>query len=81
MSSVAADATTRAARSAECGVDVTNELIWSGGTWTPGGEYPKKILVRNVSPDVLVIKYKLPKSRYFHMEFPEPLKLRWAFMG
>jgi cilia- and flagella-associated protein 65 len=66
----------RAARAADIGLDCTNELVWGGGTWSPGGEYPKKILLRNVSPDVLVIKYKLPKSRYFHMEFPDPVKLR-----
>ena len=73
---MSSDATARNARAAEFGVDVTNELVWGGGTWSPGGEYPKRILVRNISPDVLTIKYKLPKSRFFHMEFPEPLKLR-----
>lgn len=66
---------------AECGVECTDALTWPGGSWTPGGDYPKKLLIRNVSPDVLILKYKLPVLRYFHMEFPEPLKIRYDILS
>jgi hypothetical protein len=58
-----------------------DELLWSGGTWSPGGEYPKKLVLKNVSRDIMVVKYRLPKSRFFHMEFPEPIRLRCVRVG
>lgn len=71
----------RLARATEYGIDCTNELLWAGGSWVPGGEYPKRIVLKNVSPAILTLRYKLPRSRYFHMEFPEPLKLRCETQG
>jgi hypothetical protein len=69
-----ADARTR--RATEFGVDCTDELVWAGGSWTAGGEYPKRIILKNVSRDILTLRYKLPTSRFFVMDFPEPVKLR-----
>ena len=43
--------------------------------WIPGEEYTKQILLRNVGADVLKIKYGLPASEYFALDFPESIKL------
>jgi cilia- and flagella-associated protein 65 len=32
-------------------------------------------VVRNVSSSTVKFKYKLPRSKYFSMEFPEPVSL------
>jgi hypothetical protein len=71
----------RTRRAAEFGVDCTDELLWAGGTWTSGGEYIKKIVLKNVSSDILTLKYKLPTSRFFVMDYPEPVKLRCVWRG
>ncbi|KAJ3149889.1 hypothetical protein HK101_002002 [Irineochytrium annulatum] len=39
--------------------------------WEPGGEYVKQLIVKNVVMKTQKIKYKLPQTRYFSMEFPE----------
>ena len=41
----------------------------------PGGDYLKKITVRNVTSEARTVKYKLPKSKFFYMEFPSTVKL------
>jgi hypothetical protein len=41
----------------------------------PGGDYVKKITVRNVCSEARTVKYKLPKSKFFYMEFPTLVKL------
>ncbi|KAJ3087435.1 hypothetical protein HK102_011114 [Quaeritorhiza haematococci] len=43
--------------------------------WEPGGEYTKNLIVKNVFMKTLKIKYKLPKTRYFSMNFPETVTL------
>lgn len=38
-------------------------ICFSGGEWVPGGEYIKKLRVKNVSTKSVKLKYKLPVSR------------------
>jgi len=40
-----------------------------------GGDYLKRIVVKNVSNEVLEVKYELPKSKHFFMGFPETSKI------
>jgi len=60
-------------RSQVWGVDCAEALEWRG--WEPGGEYVRSLHVKNVSTKTLKVKYKLPATKYFSMEFPEPIKL------
>ncbi|KAI8923507.1 hypothetical protein BC831DRAFT_417141 [Entophlyctis helioformis] len=39
--------------------------------WEPGGEHIKQLVVKNVVMKTQKIKYKLPQTRYFSMDFPE----------
>ncbi|KAI9333355.1 hypothetical protein DFJ73DRAFT_963215 [Zopfochytrium polystomum] len=39
--------------------------------WEPGGEHVKHLVVKNVVMKTQKIKYKLPQTRFFSMEFPE----------
>ncbi|KAJ3035519.1 hypothetical protein HDV00_003673 [Rhizophlyctis rosea] len=41
----------------------------------PGGEHVKYLQVKNVAMKTQKIKYKLPQTRYFSMEFPETMTL------
>jgi hypothetical protein len=41
----------------------------------PGGEYPKKLLLRNVEMRTKHIKYTLPATKYFGMDFPQIIVL------
>ncbi|KAI8822927.1 uncharacterized protein EV422DRAFT_585444 [Fimicolochytrium jonesii] len=43
--------------------------------WEPGGEHIKQLVVKNVVMKTQKIKYKLPQTRYFSMEFPETMTL------
>jgi hypothetical protein len=43
------------------GIDCGEGLLWEGGAWAPGGEYFKRLLVKNVSTELQRLKYKLPK--------------------
>ncbi|KAJ3173570.1 hypothetical protein HDU88_002656 [Geranomyces variabilis] len=43
--------------------------------WEPGGEHVKQLIVKNVVMKTQKIKYKLPQTRYFSMEFPETMTL------
>jgi len=40
-----------------------------------GGEYIKHLVLRNVSESVIKVKYKLPSSKFFYMEFPQVITL------
>ena len=66
-------ATVRYERSQVWGIDCAESLEWRG--WEPGGEYVRSLVVKNVSTKVLKVKYKLPATKYFSMEFPEAIKL------
>jgi hypothetical protein len=44
-------------------------------TREPGGEHLKQLIVKNVLMKTQKIRYKLPKTRYFSMEFPKTVTL------
>lgn len=41
----------------------------------PGGEYPKKLVLRNVEMRTKHIKYTLPATKFFGMDFPQLIVL------
>ena len=55
------------------GIDCADILEWR--MWTPGGEYQLNLNMKNVSTKPLKLKYKLPATKYFSMDFPDPIKL------
>ena len=57
------------------GVDCGDGIFFRGGQWVPGGEYIQKLVVRNVSTKTQKFKYKLPKTKFFSMAFPEAITL------
>jgi len=65
---------TREERIRKFGIDCGESLHWEPG-WKPGGDHGKKFHLRNVTNDVLKIKYKLPASKYFYMEYPEVVSI------
>lgn len=48
-------------------------IVFEG--WSPGGEYVQKLRVKNVSLAMKKLKYKLPRTRYFSLAFPETINL------
>jgi hypothetical protein len=55
------------------GFDCADFLEWKG--WDVGGEYKLTISLKNVGKKMAAIKYKLPASKYFGMEFPMVAKV------
>ena len=55
------------------GLDCLRSLEWRG--WSPGGEYEKLLVLKNVSTQNIRFKYRLPATKYFSMAFPETKKL------
>ena len=66
---------TREERSKLFGLDMAEGLIWKGGQWSAGGEFKKKLRIKNVSTMVLHMKYKLPATKFFSMDFPKTVTL------
>eukprot|EP00466_Bigelowiella_natans_P017587 jgi/Bigna1/83263/fgenesh1_pg.105_\ len=64
---------TRKARTEKFGIDVQSGLVWKN--WTIGGEYDRKLTIRNASNEILNIKYVLPSTKFFYMKYPEIVKL------
>lgn len=60
-------------RVAVFGVDCVQALEWRN--WKPGREYERTLVLKNVGTKTLRLKYQLPASKYFSMEFPEPVKV------
>ena len=60
-------------RIAAFGFDCAEQLEWSN--WVPGGEYVRQLLVKNVSQRTQKVKYELPATKYFSLEFPESIRL------
>ncbi|KAH6577222.1 hypothetical protein BASA60_004157 [Batrachochytrium salamandrivorans] len=56
-------------RKTQFGIDCTDIVHFS--KWEPGGEHVKYLSIKNVVMKTQKIKYKLPQTRYFSMEFPE----------
>ncbi|KAF0717302.1 Aste57867_2382 [Aphanomyces stellatus] len=52
------------------GIDCGDEILFAAGAWAPGGEHTKKLHVKNVSNRTLKLKYDLPRTKYFSMDFP-----------
>ncbi|KDO31856.1 hypothetical protein SPRG_03776 [Saprolegnia parasitica CBS 223.65] len=52
------------------GIDCGDEILFGAGTWAPGGEHTKKLVVKNVSNKTIKFKYDLPRTKYFSMDFP-----------
>ncbi len=64
---------TRADRKGRFGIDVMNSLTWRG--WSLGGDYGKKLVVKNCSGVIQKITYQLPKTKFFFMPYPEVISL------
>jgi len=70
------DATERLRRfGIECTGPFGDGVCFRGGEWEVGGEYVQKLTVKNVSSRMRKLKYKLPDTPYFSMEFPERIDL------
>ena len=63
----------RQERKRRYGWDCQDKIEWKG--WKPGGEYVKKLLLKNVSKKMQTIGYELPSTKYFGMEFPQTHKV------
>ncbi|KAJ3105560.1 hypothetical protein HDU97_007902 [Phlyctochytrium planicorne] len=59
----------RRQRRLQFGIDCADMVHFTH--WEPGGEHLKHLVVKNVVMKTQKIKYKLPQTRYFSMEFPE----------
>lgn len=57
------------------GIDCGDGLCWAGGTWGPGGEFIKNLTVKNLSERVQKIKYRVPDTKFFYLDFPEVIRL------
>ncbi|KAJ3182506.1 hypothetical protein HDU85_002604 [Gaertneriomyces sp. JEL0708] len=64
---------TRAERRTQFGIDCAELVHFTH--WEPGGEHVKNLIVKNVCMKTLKIRYNLPKTRYFSMNFPETVTL------
>ena len=78
MSSEASDVQgkrlTREQRVQSCGVDCPDSIVWRH--WGVGGEYLRKLIIKNTHDKLQVIQYKLPRQKAtFFVEFPEPVTL------
>ncbi|KAJ3300829.1 hypothetical protein HK104_000022 [Borealophlyctis nickersoniae] len=60
-------------RRVQFGIDCAESVHFTH--WEPGGEHVKQLVVKNVVMKTQKIKYKLPQTRYFSMEFPETMTL------
>ena len=67
-------------RAAVFGVECVQAMEWRN--WRPGKEYERTLVLKNVGTKSIRIKYQLPATKYFSMDFPEPTKigpgLTWA---
>ncbi|KAK3287418.1 hypothetical protein CYMTET_5071, partial [Cymbomonas tetramitiformis] len=63
----------KADRAAIFGIECAESLEWRN--WEVGGEYTRTLLVKNVSTQTQKIRYKLPATKCFTMDFPETIKL------
>ena len=59
----------RASRARRFGIDCESELRWHAKE--PGGDYKQKLVINNVSNNVIKFKYNLPKTSFFFMNFPD----------
>ena len=57
------------------GIDCGDGINYRGGEWVPGGEYVLPMVVANTSAVTQKLRYKLPKTKFFSMAFPETITL------
>lgn len=61
------------------GIDCTGPygdgIVFKGGEWVPGREYVQRLRVKNVSPKLKKLKYRLPTTKYFSLAYPEVMTL------
>jgi hypothetical protein len=53
--------------------DCEESLVWTG--WEPGGEYVKKLIIKNVGQKQQTFKFRKSPSATFSLPFSEPKKL------
>jgi hypothetical protein len=73
--SFAASLAASAAMERRDGLEVSAQLLWAGGSWRPGGEYPLKLVVKNATTRTIHVVYTLPREKTFFMAFPQRLSL------
>ncbi len=62
-------------RSDRYGLMCEEFLQWSGSTWSPGGEFTKRLTLLNTTARTLHVRYTLPTTKLFFMEFPDKIEL------
>jgi len=55
------------------GLECVQAMEWRN--WRPGKEYERTLVLKNVGTKSIRIKYQLPATKYFSMDFPEPTKI------
>jgi len=63
----------RDSRARRFGIDCPSELRWHAKE--PGGDYKQKLLLKNISNQVIKFKYVLPKTSFFFLNFPDVVTL------
>ena len=64
----------REERQRRFGVDCPDSITFRH--WTPGGEYPRKLVMKNTHEKLQVMNYRLPSQKAtFFVEFPEAVTL------
>ncbi len=65
---------TREERIRRCGVDCADAVVWRH--WGVGGEFIKKLTIKNTYEKLQVLEYRLPQRKAtFFVEFPQPVTL------
>ena len=63
---------TRDERVRRCGVDCADAVVWRH--WGVGGEYVKKLTIKNTYDKLQVLEYHLPQRKAtFFVDFPQPV--------
>ena len=65
----------RRARARMFSIDCVDSLCFRPGTWKPGGEYKKKLTIKNLGTKVIKVQYELPETKFFSMDFPQVITL------
>ncbi|KAJ3375654.1 hypothetical protein GGF31_002857 [Allomyces arbusculus] len=63
----------RAARKTQLGIDCADMVTFA--RWAPRGEYTQHLVLKNASMQTLKLRYRLPSSKVFFMDFPETIAL------
>lgn len=63
----------KTARPYRLGLECCKEIKWLG--WKTGQEHGRTLSLKNVSSDVLHLRWSMPASKLFVLEYPEPIDL------